>query len=201
MSGYREALDALHRLERFGIRLGLEEMRAICAASGHPERSAPTLHVGGTNGKGTTAAVLSALGTAHGLRTGCYTSPHVLDFRERIRIDGEPIPEDAVGEAYRAGRPAVGAPERGETDRLLAEPEIDAVDDTQAADRHLIHRQPLEAFRCAVGAPDVPGLVRVRALEAPRQAGEEHHPRADAHERFRGGAAVRPLADREVGHQ
>lgn len=100
MSGYREALDALHRLERFGIRLGLEEMRAICAASGHPERSAPTLHVGGTNGKGTTAAVLSALGTAHGLRTGCYTSPHVLDFRERIRIDGEPIPEDAVGEAW-----------------------------------------------------------------------------------------------------
>jgi dihydrofolate synthase/folylpolyglutamate synthase len=100
VSGYREALDALHRLERFGIRLGLEEMRAICAASGHPERSAPVLHVGGTNGKGTTVAVLAALGTAHGFRTGCYTSPHVLDFRERIRIDGEPIAEDAVGEAW-----------------------------------------------------------------------------------------------------
>ena len=100
MSGYREALEALHGLERFGIRLGLEEMRAICAASGHPERSAPTLHVGGTNGKGTTVATLAALGTAHGLRTGCYTSPHVLDFRERIRIDGEPIAEDEVGEAW-----------------------------------------------------------------------------------------------------
>jgi dihydrofolate synthase/folylpolyglutamate synthase len=100
VSGYQKALAALHRLERFGIRLGLEEMRAICAASGHPERAAPTLHVGGTNGKGTTVAVLAALGTAHGLRTGCYTSPHVLDFRERIRIDGDPISADDVGEAW-----------------------------------------------------------------------------------------------------
>jgi dihydrofolate synthase/folylpolyglutamate synthase len=100
VSGYRKALAALHRLERFGIRLGLEEMRAICAASGHPERAAPTLHVGGTNGKGTTVAALAALGTAHGLKTGCYTSPHVLDFRERIRIDGDPISEDAVGEVW-----------------------------------------------------------------------------------------------------
>jgi dihydrofolate synthase/folylpolyglutamate synthase len=80
--------------------MGLEQMLAICAASGHPERAAPTLHVGGTNGKGTTVAALAALGTAHGLRTGCYTSPHVLDFRERIRIDGEPISESAVGEAW-----------------------------------------------------------------------------------------------------
>jgi len=100
VSEYRAALAALHRLERFGIRMGLEEMRAICAVSGHPERAAPTLHVGGTNGKGTTVAALAALGTAHGLRTGCYTSPHVLDFRERIRIDGDPISEDAVGEAW-----------------------------------------------------------------------------------------------------
>lgn len=107
MSGYRTALAALHRLERFGIRMGLEEMRAICAASGHPERAAPTLHVGGTNGKGTTAAALAALGTAHGLKTGCYTSPHVLDFRERIRIDGDPISEDAVGDAWARVSPRV----------------------------------------------------------------------------------------------
>jgi dihydrofolate synthase/folylpolyglutamate synthase len=113
VSGYRKALAALQRLERFGIRLGLEEMRAICAASGHPERAAPTLHVGGTNGKGTTVAALAALGTAHGLRTGCYTSPHVLDFRERIRIDGDPISEDAVGEAW--GRVSARVRENGLT--------------------------------------------------------------------------------------
>ncbi|HET6342235.1 MAG TPA: Mur ligase family protein, partial [Gemmatimonadota bacterium] len=113
MSDYRKALAALQRLERFGIRLGLEEMRAICAASGHPERAAPTLHVGGTNGKGTTVAALAALGTAHGLRTGCYTSPHVLDFRERIRIDGDPVSEDAVGEAW--GRVSARVRENGLT--------------------------------------------------------------------------------------
>ncbi len=113
MSRYRKALAALHRLERFGIRLGLEEMRAVCAAAGHPERAAPTLHVGGTNGKGTTVAALAALGTAHGLRTGCYTSPHVLDFRERIRIDGDPISEDDVGEAW--GRVSARVRENGLT--------------------------------------------------------------------------------------
>ncbi|MGH7543174.1 MAG: bifunctional folylpolyglutamate synthase/dihydrofolate synthase, partial [Gemmatimonadota bacterium] len=113
MSGHRKALAALHRLERFGIRLGLEEMRAVCAAAGHPERAAPTLHVGGTNGKGTTVAALAALGTAHGLRTGCYTSPHVLDFRERIRIDGDPISEDDVGEAW--GRVSARVRENGLT--------------------------------------------------------------------------------------
>lgn len=100
MSRYGEALAALHRLERFGIRLGLEELRRTCEAAGHPERACPTLHVGGTNGKGTTAACLAALGTAHGYRTGCYTSPHVLDFRERIRVDGRPIAEEEVADAW-----------------------------------------------------------------------------------------------------
>ncbi len=101
MSEYGEALAALRRLERFGIRLGLEEVRRYCEEAGHPELASPTLHVGGTNGKGTTAACLAALGTAHGLRTGCYTSPHVVDFRERIQVDGQPITEEAVVDAWR----------------------------------------------------------------------------------------------------
>ncbi|MGH7570408.1 MAG: bifunctional folylpolyglutamate synthase/dihydrofolate synthase [Gemmatimonadota bacterium] len=113
MSEYRKALAALHRLERFGIRLGLAEVRAYCEAAGHPELACPTLHVAGTNGKGTTAACLAAIGTAHGLRTGCYTSPHVLDFRERIRIDGEPIGREAVVDAWK--RVAGWSRERGLT--------------------------------------------------------------------------------------
>lgn len=113
MSEYREALAALHRLERFGIRLGIAEVRAYCEAAGHPELAFPTLHIGGTNGKGTTAACLAALGTAHGLRTGCYTSPHVLDFRERIRVDGEPIGKESVVNAWR--RVAGWSRERGLT--------------------------------------------------------------------------------------
>lgn len=100
MSGYSEALAALQRLERFGIRLGLEEIRRYCEAAGHPELACTTLHVAGTNGKGTTAACLAALGSAHGFRTGCYMSPHVLDFRERIRVDGRVIAEEEVVSAW-----------------------------------------------------------------------------------------------------
>ena len=91
MSEYRSALSALHALEAFGMRLGLENVADYCAAAGHPERAWPALHVAGTNGKGTTAASLAALARRHGLRAGLYTSPHLVDFRERIRVDGEPI--------------------------------------------------------------------------------------------------------------
>ena len=91
MSGYRTALSALHALETFGMRLGLENVADYCAAAGYPERAYPALHVAGTNGKGTTAACLAALARRHGLRAGLYTSPHLVDFRERIRVDGEPI--------------------------------------------------------------------------------------------------------------
>ncbi|HUP01240.1 MAG TPA: Mur ligase family protein [Gemmatimonadota bacterium] len=91
MTGYAEALHALEALQVFGIRLGLDNVRAYCAAAGHPERRYASFHVAGTNGKGTTAACLAAIGTRHGFRTGLYTSPHVVDLRERIVVDGRPI--------------------------------------------------------------------------------------------------------------
>ena len=91
MSEYRAALSALRALETFGMRLGLENVADYCAAAGHPERAWPALHVAGTNGKGTAAACLAALARHHGLRAGLYTSPNLVDFRERIRIDGDPI--------------------------------------------------------------------------------------------------------------
>ncbi|HET6361874.1 MAG TPA: Mur ligase family protein, partial [Gemmatimonadota bacterium] len=94
MSGYRTALSALHALETFGMRLGLENVTDYCAAAGHPERAWPAFHVAGTNGKGTTAACLASLARHHGLRVGLYTSPHLVDFRERIRIDGESISKE-----------------------------------------------------------------------------------------------------------
>ena len=94
MNEYRTALSALHALETFGMRLGLENVAEYCAAAGHPERAWPALHVAGTNGKGTTAACLAALARRDGLRAGLYMSPHLIDFRERIRIDGEPISKE-----------------------------------------------------------------------------------------------------------
>jgi dihydrofolate synthase/folylpolyglutamate synthase len=101
VSDYASALSALYRLEAFGMRLGLDNVAAYCAAAGHPERAWPAFHVAGTNGKGTTAACLAALARAHGLRTGLYTSPHLVEFRERIRIDGRAIPRAALVDAWR----------------------------------------------------------------------------------------------------
>jgi dihydrofolate synthase/folylpolyglutamate synthase len=77
----------------FGVKLGLERMREACALLGDPQRSAPVLHVAGTNGKGSTCAFVDAALRARKLRTGLYTSPHLNHFCERIRIAGEPIAE------------------------------------------------------------------------------------------------------------
>lgn len=75
---------------------GLENAEALDAYFGHPHRQYHTIHVGGTNGKGSTSHTLAAILTASGYRVGLYTSPHLADFRERIRIDGKMIPKDVV---------------------------------------------------------------------------------------------------------
>jgi dihydrofolate synthase/folylpolyglutamate synthase len=100
VSDYRTAMSALYRLETFGMRLGLDNVAAYCERAGHPERAWPAFHVAGSNGKGTTAWCLACLARAHGLRTGLYTSPHLVDFRERIRVDGGPIPESALARMW-----------------------------------------------------------------------------------------------------
>ena len=81
----------LARLEREGIRLGLEATRELLAALGDPQHRFPSVLVAGTNGKGSTAALLASILAASGLRTGLYTSPHLERPQERIRIDGEPL--------------------------------------------------------------------------------------------------------------
>ncbi|MCK4412145.1 MAG: bifunctional folylpolyglutamate synthase/dihydrofolate synthase [Candidatus Eisenbacteria sp.] len=85
---YSAAIQFLYALEHGAIKLGLERIVAATAAREHPERCYATIHVAGTNGKGSTCALLTAILAAAGLRTGLLTSPHLLDFRERIRIDG-----------------------------------------------------------------------------------------------------------------
>jgi dihydrofolate synthase/folylpolyglutamate synthase len=90
------ALAALYARVPLGIRLGLEPMQAACARAGHPERAFEAVHVGGTNGKGSTCAMLEASARAAGRRTGLYTSPHLVRFAERIRVDGAPIGDDAL---------------------------------------------------------------------------------------------------------
>jgi dihydrofolate synthase/folylpolyglutamate synthase len=72
----------------------LAHMRVLLAALGHPERSFPSVLIAGTNGKGSTAATLASILQASGLKTGLYTSPHLVRINERIRLDGSPIPDD-----------------------------------------------------------------------------------------------------------
>jgi dihydrofolate synthase/folylpolyglutamate synthase len=97
VDAYRAALDYLTRLEvTAGWDLKLERMRAAVARFGHPERAWPSVHIAGTNGKGSTAAMVEAILRAAGYRTGLYTSPHLVDFTERMRVDGRTIPREAV---------------------------------------------------------------------------------------------------------
>ncbi len=97
MGAYEETIAYLTGLEvSAGWDLKLERMRAALARRGHPEARWPALHVAGTNGKGSTAAMLDAVLTAAGHRTGLYTSPHLVDFTERIRIGGRTIPRATV---------------------------------------------------------------------------------------------------------
>ena len=95
---YEEALDNVYGRLVFGIKPGLERITALMERLGNPQKKLKFVHVAGTNGKGTCATlVASALG-ACGLRVGLYTSPYVLEFRERFQIDGEMIPKEELVE-------------------------------------------------------------------------------------------------------
>ncbi|HEY6097918.1 MAG TPA: bifunctional folylpolyglutamate synthase/dihydrofolate synthase, partial [Anaeromyxobacter sp.] len=103
-------LSSLVRLESLGLRgmkLGLAAIDAVCGRLGRPERAVPCVLVAGTNGKGSTAATLSAIGGAAGRRCGLYTSPHLVDVTERIRIGEEDVSRErldrALGEVFAAG--------------------------------------------------------------------------------------------------
>ncbi|HEX8387189.1 MAG TPA: Mur ligase family protein [Rubricoccaceae bacterium] len=99
------ALDRLLALPRFAdagaaaYRPGLDRMRALLDGMGHPERAFPSVHVAGTNGKGSTASLTASLAGAAGLRVGLHTSPHLLRVEERMRVDGAPAPPGWLGGA------------------------------------------------------------------------------------------------------
>lgn len=102
---YAEALARLLALrggEHAGMRPGLERIETLLDALGNPEQRYTLVQVGGTNGKGSTAAMLAAIFKAAGRRVGLYTSPHLISFRERIRVDGEAIAEDDVADGFDA---------------------------------------------------------------------------------------------------
>lgn len=95
---YSSVIEYLYALQKHGIKLGLETMQILLDRVGNPHRSLRVLHIGGTNGKGSTAAMVAAILQHSGRRVGLYTSPHLIEFRERIRVNGQMMPERQVEE-------------------------------------------------------------------------------------------------------
>lgn len=89
-------LSRMFALHRHGIKPGLERIEQLMTQLGNPHKSYPSIHVAGTNGKGSVCAVLAAILTAAGYRVGLYSSPHVRHFRERIRVNGTSISDDDI---------------------------------------------------------------------------------------------------------
>lgn len=96
LNSYGAAIDALFARTASGIKPGLERTEALLAKLGSPHRALSAVHVAGTNGKGSVVATAEALLRSTGLKVGRFTSPHLIDFRERITVDGKPITEEAV---------------------------------------------------------------------------------------------------------
>ena len=113
-SAYRECLATMFGLHRFGIKLGLGTINTILSGLANPHHHFQSIHIAGTNGKGSVAAMLSEILQQAGYRVGLYTSPHLVRFNERIRIDGVPISDADVLSAYTAIR-RIHLPERSPT--------------------------------------------------------------------------------------
>lgn len=90
---YRSLLERLYALSKGGTKFGLGRVSRVLATLGHPELSFPTVHVAGSNGKGSTCAFLAAILSAHGRRVGMYTSPHLISLTERIQFISACLPE------------------------------------------------------------------------------------------------------------
>jgi dihydrofolate synthase/folylpolyglutamate synthase len=101
---YQEALTRLYGTQRFGIKLGLENIQRLLQELDLPGKDQRVIHVAGTNGKGSVCAMIDSICRAQGYRTGLFTSPHLISYRERIQVNGEMIGEDEVTEGLAALR-------------------------------------------------------------------------------------------------
>jgi dihydrofolate synthase / folylpolyglutamate synthase len=104
---YKQALAWLYGLQRFGIKLGLENIRRLIAELHIDLRASRVIHVAGTNGKGSVCAIIDSILRAQRYRTGLFTSPHLVTFRERVRLNGEMVTEEAVASGVTAIRDLV----------------------------------------------------------------------------------------------
>ncbi len=103
-SSYQETIDYLYGLQKYGIKLALSNSQTLMGVMGDPHKKFRSVHIAGTNGKGSTSAFLAGMLRAAGFRVGLYTSPHLVSFTERIRIDNVQISEQKVVELARRVR-------------------------------------------------------------------------------------------------
>lgn len=104
---YQEMLEKLNALGRFGMKLTMDRIAALLDLLDHPERRLRAVHVAGTNGKGSTLAMLDAIARAAGYRTGRWISPHLEDFSERVALDGRAVAPESLVQAFARVWPAV----------------------------------------------------------------------------------------------
>ncbi|MDR1805868.1 MAG: bifunctional folylpolyglutamate synthase/dihydrofolate synthase [Clostridium sp.] len=102
-----EAIEYLHSLQAFGVRPGLERMAALCSLIAQPQLKTSFVHVAGTNGKGSTCAMLESALRSAGYKTGLFISPYVYDFCERIQLNGKPVGGEQLAQAVARVRAAI----------------------------------------------------------------------------------------------
>ena len=107
MITYSEALDYIYDLTKYGIKLGLKNINYLLYLLGEPHKKLKIIHVAGTNGKGSTCSLISSILQSDGYKVGIYTSPHLVDFTERIKIDHKPIDRKKVSELLERIKPYI----------------------------------------------------------------------------------------------
>ncbi|MEG6565564.1 folylpolyglutamate synthase/dihydrofolate synthase family protein [Thermoanaerobacterium saccharolyticum] len=95
---YSDAIEYIHNTNKFGIKLGLENIRCLLERMGNPQKSLKFIHVAGTNGKGSTCAFINSILINAGFKVGLYTSPYLEEFEERMRINNKNIPKDKLAD-------------------------------------------------------------------------------------------------------
>ncbi len=104
---YDNALEYIHSFLKFGSKPGLERIEALLLKLGNPQKNLRIVHVAGTNGKGSVSTMLSEIFRAEGKKTGLFTSPYIVDFCERIQVDGEMIPHEKLASLTAKIKPVV----------------------------------------------------------------------------------------------
>ncbi|MBQ2904528.1 MAG: bifunctional folylpolyglutamate synthase/dihydrofolate synthase [Clostridia bacterium] len=102
-----EAIEYIHSLQKFGIKPGMERIKALCDALGNPQEKLKVIHVAGTNGKGSTSTMISNILRKSGYNTGLFISPYVTDFRERIQYNGNMIEKSELSDCVERVKEAI----------------------------------------------------------------------------------------------